>query len=61
MQMQLDDRNVVILGLLRQRTERNTISRKKAREALISDGIYTAKGKLRKEYGGKGKKAKSVA
>ncbi|WDA37024.1 hypothetical protein [Sphingobium sp. YC-XJ3] len=59
--MQLGDRNIVILGLLKQRTERNTVSRKAAREALISEGIYTRKGKLRKEYGGKGKKAKSVA
>lgn len=59
--MQLGDRNIVILDLLKQRTERNTVSRKAAREALISEGIYTRKGKLRKEYGGKGKKAKSVA
>lgn len=59
--MQLGDRNIVILGLLKQRTERNTVSRKAARGALISEGIYTRKGKLRKEYGGKGKKVKSVA
>lgn len=54
--MQLADRNKAILNLLQKRRERTSVSPKAARDALISDGIYTKQGKLRKHYRLKPKK-----
>jgi hypothetical protein len=54
--MTLKQRNAHILKLLEEQTRRNTRSRKAAREALIEEGIYTQKGKIRKEYGGEPRK-----
>jgi len=53
--MTIEERNAEILRLLAERTQANTISRAVARKALIADGIYTQKGKVRAEYGGEPK------
>jgi len=43
-----------VIKLIRQYTDEKTITKKTARDALISEGIYTATGKLAESYGGKG-------
>lgn len=53
-------RNAAILEWLKTFTEQNTTSKTVAREGLIAEGIYTRKGKLRVEYGGKSKKVNSA-
>lgn len=53
--MDQSERNQKILDAIARRTERGTASRQAAREMLISEGIYTKKGKLRVEFGGPGK------
>lgn len=53
-------RNQKILDAIAQETARAVSSKKAAREALISEGIYTAKGKLRAEFGGDSKKVVSL-
>lgn len=50
-------RNAEILKLLDEQMNRALESKEAARAALIREGIYTTKGKLRVEFGGKGKKA----
>ncbi len=57
--MAANARNEAILKIIKQRTEVNTATRETARETLISEGIYTKSGKLRIEYGGSGKRAKT--
>jgi hypothetical protein len=54
-------RNQKILDAIAKETARALASQKTARETLIEEGIYTAKGKLRAEYGGERKKAKVAA
>lgn len=54
-------RNQKILEAIAKETARGVSSKKAARETLINEGIYTAKGKLRVEFGGEGKKAKVAA
>lgn len=49
-------RNAEILRMLDEETARATVTKAAAREALIKEGIYTKRGKLRAEFGG-GKKA----
>ena len=51
------ERNALIAELIDRDTAANTASRAIARKTLISEGIYTAKGELRVEYGGVRKKA----
>lgn len=50
------ERNQKILAAIAAETERALASKRVARETLINEGIYTAKGKLRVEFGGDGKK-----
>ena len=59
--MTVAQRNAEILRLLAQQTKLNTASKAAARASLIAEGIYTKKGALRVEYGGKSKKALSGA
>jgi hypothetical protein len=55
-------RNKKILKAIEAQTKRGLASKKAARETLIKEGIYTAKGKLRVEFGGSsGKKEKAAA
>jgi hypothetical protein len=53
-------RNQKILAAIAQETARALSSKEAARETLIKEGIYTAKGKLRAEFGG-GKKGSAAA
>lgn len=53
-------RNQKILAAIAEQTERAVSSKKTARETLIGEGIYTAKGQLRAEFGG-GKKGRAAA
>jgi hypothetical protein len=59
--MTQSQRNEAILRMLEERTRIAMASKATAREALISEGIYTRKGKLRVEFGGKSKKDKAAA
>lgn len=59
--MTLAQRNGEILRILDAQTKRNTVSKAVARAALIDEGLYTKKGKLRVEFGGKSKKADADA
>jgi hypothetical protein len=49
-------RNAEILKILEENTKLATVSKAAARATLIGEGIYTKKGKLRVEFGGKSKK-----
>jgi len=53
-------RNEKILKILEEQTVRITATKASAREALIKEGIYTKRGKLRAEFGG-GKRAAVAA
>lgn len=61
MPMTQAERNDAITKLIKERTDKTTVSRKVARETLIKEGIYTKEGKLRVEYGGSGKKPTKAA
>ena len=50
--MSIAERNQRILEALAEQTRLATVSRKVARETLISEGIYTKRGKLRAAFGG---------
>lgn len=52
------DRNVAIRTLIRDYTTRITANRETARSALIKEGIYTPKGNLKAEFGGRGSRKK---
>ncbi len=52
------ERNQAIRALIRDYTTRNTENRETARTALIKEGIYTSKGNLKVEFGGRGGKKK---
>lgn len=54
-------RNQKILNAIARATERAVVSKKIARQTLIAEGIYTAKGELRVEFGGRRKKAGAAA
>lgn len=54
-------RNQKILDAIAEETARAVQSKKTARDTLIAEGIYTVKGKLRVEFGGKSKKARVLA
>ncbi|MEP9359334.1 hypothetical protein [Sphingomonas sp. KR3-1] len=54
-------RNAEILRLLEEQTNRGLKSKAAARATLIREGIYTEKGKLSAEFGGKRKKAAVAA
>ncbi|MBY0306219.1 MAG: hypothetical protein K2W86_13860 [Sphingomonas sp.] len=54
-------RNQKILEAIAEETERAVASKKIARETLIREGIYTAKGKLRVEFGGHSKRQRVAA
>jgi len=54
-------RREAILKIIKKKTEKMTVSKATARKALIDEGIYTQKGKLRAEFGGGRKKSKSAA
>ncbi|MFZ5747746.1 MAG: hypothetical protein ACOY45_08805 [Pseudomonadota bacterium] len=59
--MTLAQRNGEILRIPDAQTKRNTVSKAVARAALIDEGLYTKKGKLRVAFGGKSKKADADA
>lgn len=52
------ERNNAIKTLIRSYTARMTVSRETARSALIREGIYTPKGNLKAEFGGRGARKK---
>ncbi len=52
--MSKKERNERIIAQLNVVTERGLKSRSAARSVLIDEGIYTAKGNLRKKFGGRG-------
>ena len=54
-------RNEKILKAIEEGTTRALVSKKVARATLIKEGIYTAKGKLRVEFGGSGGKEHAAA
>lgn len=54
-------RRSLIIGLIESHTKAMTVSKSAARESLIDEGIYTKKGRLRVEFGGGTKKAKTAA
>ncbi len=49
-------RNERILKAIEEATAKGVVSKEKARETLMAEGIYTAKGKLKVEFGGKSQK-----
>jgi hypothetical protein len=55
-----EQRNQKILRAIDEATKRALSSKKAARETLIKEGIYTTKGQLRVEFGGPGKKTRTV-
>ena len=48
------ERNQKIIKLIEARTKQGLRSRAAARKMLIDEGIYTEKGNLKKEFGGRG-------
>jgi hypothetical protein len=54
-------RRIEIEKLIEKHTAESTVSKAAARKSLISEGIYTKKGALRVEFGGRGRKAKAAA
>ncbi len=54
-------RRQAIHDLIKRYTAEITVSKAAAREALIKEGIYTRKGKLRAEFGGEPKKDDAAA
>lgn len=54
-------RNQKIFQAIKESTLRALSSKQTARETLIKEGIYTAKGKLRAEFGGKSDKKATKA
>jgi hypothetical protein len=52
--MSKNERNQLILAKIKETTERGLKSKAAARKILIAEGIYTEKGNLRKEFGGRG-------
>ena len=56
-----EQRNEKIIRAIEEATAKALVSKKKAREALVSDGIYTTEGKLRAEFGGNANKRGSAA
>ena len=55
-----EQRNKAILKALKSQTREKTRSKEAARAALIKGGIYTAKGNLKAEFGGRNWKAKAA-
>jgi hypothetical protein len=55
-----EQRLIAIESLIKEHTAANTVSKGAARKMLIKEGIYTKKGALRVEFGGKSKKAKTT-
>lgn len=52
--MTMSKRHKLILAQIEETTKRGMKSRKAARTILIDEGIYTPKGNLKKEFGGRG-------
>jgi len=50
------ERNAKIAKLIEARTKRGLRSKRAARAMLISEGIYTERGNLKKQFGGRGSK-----
>jgi hypothetical protein len=55
------ERNQKILDVIAKETAKALASKKTARETLIKEGIYTTKGELRVEFGGRRKKGGAAA
>jgi hypothetical protein len=53
-------RRQAITGLIESYTKLHSANRASARAALINEGIYTRKGKLRAEFGGSDTKPKGT-
>lgn len=58
--MTLEQRNAEILKVLAEQAKRKAACPETARASLIKGGIYTAKGNLRAEFGGRNWKAKAA-
>lgn len=56
-----EQRNKAITAAIAEVTSREAESRQKARAFLIGSGIYTKRGKLRREYGGEPEKDSDAA
>lgn len=56
----LEQRNAALLKALADQAKRKTASSKIARESLLKGSIYTQKGNLRAEFGGRNWKAKAA-
>lgn len=54
-------RSQAISRLIKAYTDETTVSQSSARAALIKEGIYTKKGRLRAEFGGSQPKDKAAA
>ena len=59
--MTREQRNEKILKAIEEATAKGTVSKKKARDTLVSEGIYTTKGKLKVEFGGESSKRDTAA
>ncbi len=51
--MTKEQRNAKILRAIEEATAKSSVSKESARKTLMAEGIYTAKGKLKAEFGGK--------
>ncbi|TRD10489.1 hypothetical protein FGU71_00455 [Erythrobacter insulae] len=58
--MSKTERNQLILNKIKEATELGLQSKDAARRILISEGIYTPKGNLKKEFGGRGATKRSA-
>ncbi|MEO6717256.1 MAG: hypothetical protein ABIM50_08425 [Novosphingobium sp.] len=58
--MTLEQRNAQLLKALDEQAKRKTSSKEAARASLIAGSIYTAKGNLRAEFGGRNWKSKAA-
>ena len=59
--MSKTERNQIILDKIKETTERGLKSKSAARRILIGEGIYTEKGNLKAEFGGRGWRQKVAA
>ena len=59
--MTAEQRRSAVLTLIERHTAAKTVSKNVARQSLIDEGIYDAKGELTPRYGGNTGKAKTAA
>lgn len=54
------ERNSIIMAQLEQTTKVGLKSKASARSILVKEGIYTAKGNLKAEFGGRGRRSNAA-